>query len=317
MNCENILISVIIPVYNVEEYIIRCLDSVVSQTYKNIEVLLVDDGSTDRSGEICDKYAKEYNFINVYHQKNGGQSVARNYAIDRAKGEYYIFVDSDDYIESDMIESLINAIIKYKTKIACCGRYILSEYDNIQKEEFVFEEDQIWDSYTAIKRMLMFKGIDSASWDKIYHKSLFEHLRYPVGVLHDDLVIIPKIMIKAGKIVHIGYPKYYYVQREGSVTSQKFSKKTLGILPQMDRLKKLVLTNYPSLDQEMNSFYYRYLIYMLGLIKTNKNKKFKNARKELKIKVYKEIKTILKNKYLSRKTKIQFCMFLIGINSFK
>ena len=84
MNCENILISVIIPVYNVEEYIIRCLDSVVSQTYKNIEVLLVDDGSTDRSGEICDKYAKEYNFINVYHQKNGGQSVARNYAIDRA-----------------------------------------------------------------------------------------------------------------------------------------------------------------------------------------------------------------------------------------
>ena len=157
MNCENILISVIIPVYNVEEYIIRCLDSVVSQTYKNIEVLLVDDGSTDRSGEICDKYAKEYNFINVYHQKNGGQSVARNYAIDRAKGEYYIFVDSDDYIESDMIESLINAIIKYKTKIACCGRYILSEYDNIQKEEFVFEEDQIWDSYTAIKRMLTFK----------------------------------------------------------------------------------------------------------------------------------------------------------------
>ena len=84
MNCENILISVIIPVYNVEEYIIRCLDSVVSQTYKNIEVLLVDDGSTDRSGEICDKYAKEYNFINVYHQKNGGQSVARNYGIDRA-----------------------------------------------------------------------------------------------------------------------------------------------------------------------------------------------------------------------------------------
>lgn len=318
MNCESVLISVIIPVYNVEKYIIRCLNSVVSQTYKNIEIILVDDGSTDNSGKICDEYAQKYNFVNVYHQKNKGQSVARNYAIDRAKGEYYIFVDSDDYIESDMIENLMQAIKKYGTKIACCGRYILSEYGDMRRKEFVFKEEQIWDSHTAIKRMLTFKGIDSASWDKIYHKSLFEAVRYPVGILHDDLVIIPEIMINAGMIVHTGQPKYYYTQREGSVTSQKFSQKTLSILSQTDRLKELVLLNYPDLVQEMNSFYYRYLIYMLELIKKDRSKKmrFKNALRELKIRVYKEMKSILKSPYLSRKTKLQFCIFLMGINSF-
>ena len=208
------LISVIVPVYNVEKYLEECINSIINQTYKNLEIILVDDGATDNSGKMCDEFAKKDNRIKVIHKNNGGLSDARNAGIEIATGEYIQFVDSDDYIDFDMIELLYKNAKKYDTDISMCSHYILTE------EECTPEgtgELNIYNRVQVLKEILLDEKVRSYAWNKLFAKELFKEIRFPKGKVFEDILTIPKLFDKAKKVVLDDQPKYYYRQRKGSI----------------------------------------------------------------------------------------------------
>ena len=181
----NDLISVIVPVYDVERYLARCIDSILAQTYQNLEIFLVDDGSPDRCGEICDAYAEKDNRIQVIHKKNGGLSDARNAALDICTGEYISFVDSDDYVSDDFIETMHHAIKDYQAKLAVCGIMKFDESGKISVDYAPSDTEKCVSGEEMVEMTIW----RPAAWNKLYHRSLFEGIRYPFGKLYEDLFV--------------------------------------------------------------------------------------------------------------------------------
>lgn len=212
------LISVIVPVYNVEEYIRECLNSIINQTYKKLEIILIDDGSTDKSGEICEEYMAKDNRIKVIHQRNAGLSDARNAGIEIATGNYIQFIDSDDYIDEDMLETLYNLIIENDADIAMCSNYILK--DGIKSCE-CSNKKYIYDRKEALKEILIDETIRSYSWNKLAKKELFDKIRFPSKRVFEDVLTTPKLFEKSNKVVFLDTPKYYYRQRNGSILNKQ------------------------------------------------------------------------------------------------
>lgn len=211
------LISVIVPVYNVEKYLKECVDSLINQTYKNIEIILVDDGSTDGSSLICDEIAKKDDRIQVYHKKNGGLSDARNYGIEKAAGSYICFVDSDDYVEKDYINSMFQNIKKYNTRIAACGYCHL--YENGGIKEINFQNiKKIYYGDEAQKYLNIIGYFNVSSCNKLFEKKLFNDIRFPVGKKSEDWFVMYKLIEKANSIYYDSDSKYIYRQRAGSIT---------------------------------------------------------------------------------------------------
>ena len=178
------LISVIIPVYGVEKYIAQCLDSIINQTYKNLEIILVDDGSPDACPKLCDEYSKIDKRIKVIHKKNGGLSDARNVGIDICKGNYITFVDSDDWIEKDMIEQLYSLINKFSADISICN--FLRTSDEKMKIFNKNEKIKCYNKYEAIRELLKGHKIQDYAWNKMYKKEVFYNIRYPKGRNMED-----------------------------------------------------------------------------------------------------------------------------------
>lgn len=217
----NELVSVIVPIYGVEDYLSKCVDSIINQTYKNLEIILVDDGGKDKCPEICDEYAGKDSRIKVIHKKNGGLSDARNAGIAIAKGEYFVFIDSDDWVETTMVERLLDACKKYNVKLAACGRYIT---DGTVINGTAYEGTEgVYSSEEALNEILSGKSLDVAAWDKIYVRDLFDDIRYPVGENNEDIAVFYKIVDTAGKVAHCGTNEYYYRSRPGSITKLKYS----------------------------------------------------------------------------------------------
>ena len=217
------LISVIIPVYKTESYLTRCVNSVRNQTYTNLEIILVDDGSPDRSGELCDALAAEDSRIRVVHKKNGGLSSARNAGLDIMTGDYVSFVDSDDWIEEDMIRTLYKLGIQNETQIACCGisitdgEKVLYNYNSNLEEQFVVNREE------AMVELNKNYRITNSVCDKLYQTKLFHGLRLKEGVLYEDAQIQPFLLHRAEKIVYIAKPMYCYFQSQGSILRGEFS----------------------------------------------------------------------------------------------
>ena len=233
----NNLVSVIIPIHNVEKYLGKCIESVTKQTYSNLEIILVDDESPDSCGKICDEWAKKDDRIIVIHKKNGGLSSARNAGIDICKGDYILFIDSDDYIELDMIEKMYKKIIDTSSDICICN--YLWEYPNkIKKKTFsdktiVVNNDNIYDFLYNEYALLTI-----VSWNKLYKKQLFENIRFPEGRIHEDQYVICDILEHTEKMVYILDEYFYhYVQRDGSIMS-KFNMKRFDIVLALDRRVK-------------------------------------------------------------------------------
>lgn len=225
----NDLLSIIVPIYNVEQYLDECLQSLLQQTYTNFEVILVNDGSTDQSGSICKKYCLKDSRLKYYEKRNGGLSDARNYGIEKARGKYIAFVDSDDYVDKEMYQILIKNLIHYNSQIVCCPIKIkFANYTKIKKE---IQGIKIFDSFGAIKDVLNQGGsLDYAAWNKVYMASLFSDIRFPKGKIYEDMHIMPIIFSKCKQIIQIDKPLYYYRQREKSITSSAFSKKNFDII---------------------------------------------------------------------------------------
>lgn len=224
-------ISVIVPVYQVEKYVVNCIESICNQTYTNLEIILVDDGSKDKSGQICDSYSKKDSRIQVIHKINGGLSDARNYGIDRATGEYICFIDSDDMIAQNYIEKLFNLLKKENADIAICDYQEVYSKDEIKVGK---EAKKIcnFSSYEAIKEL--YNDNDNVkmvvTWNKLYKTALFSQIRFPVGKLHEDEFTTYKLFYNAKKIVVTNEKLYYYVKRDGSIMRQKYYLKRLDIL---------------------------------------------------------------------------------------
>ena len=242
------LVSVIVPVYNVEAYLDQCITSIIKQTYYNLDIILVDDESPDNCGKICDQYAFTDARIHVIHKKHGGLSEARNIGIEKAAGEYLCFIDSDDYINLEMIERLVKAIEKTSAEIAVCNFSYEYETDylNFGGKTYTAEEYQIAEEQVLSGREIMYlmtKGkyaFCEVAWNKLYKKELFSKLKYPVGKIHEDEFLFHHLIYPCGKIAIIPYIGYHYLQRRTSIMGQK--KNYLHIIEAyLDRVTYLVV----------------------------------------------------------------------------
>lgn len=241
------LVSIIIPVYNVQDELNLCLESVISQTYRNIEILVIDDGSTDESASICDFYEKKDSRIKVIHKLNGGLSDARNVGLEYASGEYVYFLDSDDLIKNDTIEVLLSLCEKYDAEIGIS--WFCPFYSNLELKELLpssgNRDIQIMNKKEAIKKMILPDNYDHSGCGKLYRKSLWENMIFPKGKLYEDLYTTYDIFYKANKIVYVLEPKYLYRQRVGSIMNSKVGLKHLELLDISDMVANKIITWYP------------------------------------------------------------------------
>ena len=221
---EKELISVIVPIYNTELYLERCIDSIINQTYKNLEIILVDDGSTDRGGEICDAYGKKDSRVKVIHKKNGGAATARNRGLEIAGGEYIGFVDSDDYIAQDMYESLCK-YLNEDIDIVTCGRFDVypSRICGLKRKIFCTKYVKKFNRVEAIGELLKTQVFSYGVVEKIYRKELFDGVKFPCGKISEDLPVTYALFKKSRNIVNIGEAKYYVYKRRNSVGRSSFN----------------------------------------------------------------------------------------------
>lgn len=211
----NPLVSIIVPIYKVENYLERCINSIINQSYKNLDVILIDDGSPDNCGLICDSYAKQDDRITVIHKENGGLSDARNRGIDIARGQYITFVDSDDFIHCDYVHNMVNVAEEYGCEVVQC------EFEKGELDKF--SESTRSDSVKVFDNVNIFYGrkLKITAWAKLYEKSIFSSLRFPVGKINEDEFITYKAIYRATKIAVISKPLYYYYQSPVSIMRGK------------------------------------------------------------------------------------------------
>ena len=222
------LISVIVPCYNVEKYLPKCVNSLLAQTYKELEIWLVDDGSHDSCGQICDDLALKDERIKVIHKKNGGLADARNVAIDKATGEWIVCVDSDDYVSEDYIETLYGLVKRNNCKIGVASLHSFIEGTEPKVIQPQYQEC-VFDNIKGIEKMFYQEMFDTAAWAKIYHRSLFESgIRYPFGLIYEDLPTTYLLFLKADKVAFCNKIIYYYLLRKNSIEGQPFNVRKLN-----------------------------------------------------------------------------------------
>lgn len=243
------LISVIVPVYKVEAYLGRCVSSIQAQTYPNIEIILVDDGSPDNCGKLCDEYAQNDLRIRVIHKANGGLSSARNAGIDAAAGEYLGFVDSDDWISVDMYEKLYSLIEKYDVPLAYGGRFDYSSRTHTESIGLCPPREEVVTGEEMVRRIFTWDHLDSAACDKLYHRDLFENIRYPLGIIGEDIPTTYRLAMKAEKAVACPLPFYHYFHREGSITTTAVSDRDFVHVQVVFDVEKDVCTRWPQLTE--------------------------------------------------------------------
>ena len=221
------LISIIVPVYNTEAYLAKCLDSLLAQSYNNIEIMVVDDGSTDGSREICDAYKEKDIRVKVIHKTNGGLSSARNAGLFKATGDYISFVDSDDYVAKTYIEDLLQLIKDNAADISICGILAVNEAGDPIKANKNTEETITYTSEEAMICQFYQKGIGNHACGKLYSKKCFDDVRFPEDRIYEDLATVYKFFSKADKIVKNEQPLYFYLQRQASIMHAEYSSKKM------------------------------------------------------------------------------------------
>ena len=221
------LVSIIVPVYNVEKYLEKCLDSLIDQTYRNLQIILVDDGSGDSSGTICDRYAAQDNRIQVIHKKQSGVSAARNTGLEAVKGSYICFADSDDWIDEKMIETMYENMVEEKAQISIIGYDMVWEDGRCQKKS---DENAyyVWNQREAIAQWMTQKIFKGFMWDKMFAREIFAGIRFPEDRSYmEDVAIGLDLFARAETVVYSGKIGYHYLQRQGSATNSGFQEREL------------------------------------------------------------------------------------------
>lgn len=311
------LISVIVPVYNVEAFLPRCVDSILAQTYENLEIILVDDGSPDGCGTICDGYAAKDNRVKVIHKENGGLSSARNAGLEAATGEYIAFVDSDDWIELEMYGHMLSLLDKYEAKLVCAGRYDVDEKTGTKTVGLCPKKEEVVSGEEMAGRIFLWAGCDSSACDKLYHHSLLEGFRYPEGKVCEDVPVTYRIVLKAGRAVLCDRPFYNYYHRAGSISKERlitdrtfhFSRHTAVIYPYIREHHPAIAAQAAYLRVKSLS----HILLLLDQAKAETRQQFKaecrHARRELRS----FTGFILKEKYFGRKEKITDILLILDL----
>ena len=291
---EEELISIVVPIYKVEKYLSKCVDSIIKQTYKNIEIILVDDGSPDKCPEICDEYAGDDERIKVIHKKNGGLSDARNAGIEIAKGKYIAFIDSDDYIKEDFIEVLLNGLVKEQADISMCGIKKVNETNEVI-ERIKMPSESVITGEDAIEQLGEFPISNIVVWNKLYRIDLFKDIRYPKGKIHEDEFTTYKLLYESKKIAINKECLYYYRQNNDSIMNKKFNSKRLDIIEALEeRIEFFMKRNNERLYKATLVRYIETIIYIYDL----GQKELKRQDKKGLIRKYKQTyKVLKKNKY--------------------
>lgn len=297
------LISVVVPIYNVEKYIDECIKSIINQTYKTLEIILVDDGSPDECGKICDSYAKNDSRINVIHKKNGGLSDARNVGIDSSNGEYITFVDGDDCISANMIEILYNNIKQEGADISCCKIKKISKIKIEDKKNRYTVHN--FTPISAIKSMLYQQEIDNSACAKLYRKKIFDNIYYPLNMYFEDLATTYKLFLKSSLIVFTDSEMYYYYQREGSIIHTVNEKKIRDLYTIFNQLEN-DLGRYNELEsaliyRKVNMYFYIYNNTNDKMLRNISKKNIKSNRN-----------TVIKDKNVSKKTFVGIIISYFG-----
>lgn len=245
---ETALISVIVPVYNVAQYLEKSIASIQKQTYQNLEIILVDDGATDKSGRLCDSIAELDNRVSVLHKKNEGLSQARNDGMKQAHGDYLIFIDSDDYIHPDMIQSLYEQLIQEEADVSSCG--VMNVYANDESPQSANQDDYfVCDSQTFLREYLIGEKIPGTICNKLIKREIATALSFPKGLIYEDAYYHFDLIKLARKYVVNTKPYYYYFHRGDSITTKPYAEKDLVYIDIYQKFYNEVVKNYPDLKE--------------------------------------------------------------------
>ena len=311
------LISIVIPVYKVEKYLEKCVESVINQTYKNLEILLVNDGSPDNCPKICDEYAQKDNRIKVIHKENGGLSDARNAGIDVATGKYITFIDSDDYISNDYVEYMYNLAQKHNAQIATCEFEIVYLEDELKNDSEYIEDIEVLTPRDFFYNMLFAKRSDVTACAKLYEIELFKEIRYPKGVVYEDTATTYKLIEKCNKIATGNKKCYFYFTRPNSISKiSGFNSNELDYIKNTNEMLDYLKNKYPDLEQAIDRFdlYANFRILRLLLFTKPRNKKME---KEIFEKIKNKRMKVLKYKDTPKRDKMAIVLSFFGLSIFK
>lgn len=278
---DNILVSVIIPVYNVENFLERCLISVENQVFDNYEVLLIDDGSTDNSKEICERFVKKDSRMKYFHKHNGGLSDARNYGLRYARGRYVVFIDSDDYLEASFLSTLYDGVTRNNAEVSVCSFYLNDEDGNELLNISLNDNDSIITGRELLRRTMEYDDGYSyvVVWNKMYKRELFKDLKFKYGQLYEDEWISHHLYLEIKKVYLVDTPLYHYVQRKKSIMNSDldFNKINTQREYQLDRIRL-----YKDRDEHLYQLAsINYKNWIVDIIYRNKNLLTKNYIKKL------------------------------------
>ena len=271
------IISIIVPIYKVEKYLDRCINSILNQTFKDFELILVDDGSPDRCGDICEEYAKKDKRIKVIHKENGGLSDARNAGLDIATGKFIGFIDSDDFIHKDMYMVLYDAIIKSKSDISQCKFKYFSKEDELNKNIINDGKYEIYNNINAIEEIIDNKNLNTNVWNKLYKRELFNDIRFPKGKIHEDEFVTYKVFYRAKTVSYVNKELYYYFSNDtGIMKNLNINSKFDWIEAIEERNEFLLSIKEKSLFNKSNSYLFFNLIKIRYNIKKSEELKNKS-----------------------------------------
>ena len=310
------LISVIVPVYNVEAYLAECVHSILNQTYEHWELILVDDGSKDASGQLCEEFARTDSRIRVLHKPNGGLSSARNAGIDVASGEYLAFVDSDDWIEPEGLQWMLERAVESGAPMVCAGRY---DYESATGEKTLGlcpERDEVISGEEFVRRMFIWDHFDSAACDKLYRAELFAEYRYPDGKICEDVALTYQIALKAGQVALLAKPFYNYRHRPQSITTASVTEKTFHLTEHTAYIYPWICQEYPAMAREAEFLRVRSLVYPLILLEisdADTRKRFSGQYQFLRRELRKHIGFIVHSSLYSKRDKLEAVLLSLGL----
>lgn len=304
------LISVIVPVYNVGQTLERCVNSIIAQSYTALEIILVNDGSTDHSGEICDNYKLLDNRIQVIHKINGGLSSARNTGIDHANGVYLCFIDSDDWIHADYVKTLYDLCITYNADISSCQCVVVSS-ENISLEKCAKADAQLTQS-DFWRLCLTNHSVSVYAWNKLYRKELFTHIRYPEGRLYEDIVPMFQLVKKASIFAVTYQTLYYYFDNINSISKGAFKVRDKEYIENWQLIKDQSLAAFPELKVEFEHRLIYAHLRLLNKLAITSGSDYKEYIDQYTVYLRKHFSYALKDPYIGVRTKLQ--MILAGFN---
>lgn len=292
-------ISVVVPIYKVEKYLNRCVDTIVNQTYKNLEIILVDDGSPDKCGMIAEEYAKLDSRVKVAHKKNGGLSDARNRGMEHVTGDYILFVDSDDWLEKNMIEKMVKISLKFKVDVVQSAFYYAYEDYLLFDNRFYKKDDPpiVLDNESLMTELVINERVKNFAWGKLYKTDIIRDIPFEKGVLFEDVFWAHKVMHRVNKYVILHQPLCYYFQRSDSIVST-YTPRNLDIIKGLKERQRFIEQYYDELSLEANKVLLKTMLIHYNLLIVNRKKDKGGLYK-------KELQMDIKNNYQKFKDSVR------------